>query len=355
MHIINVGINHKTAPISIREKFYLNSTQQDLLLSDLKSNPAIVEAFVISTCNRTEVYVHVIDESFEPEKIVQRICEIREIDYNSGLMGYFYTYTNQEAIRHLFHVSAGLDSLILGERQIFGQMKSAFEKAQKRGFFTKGFNLLSNQAIRVGKKAQNETQIGDGGSSVSWAAITKAEKYLGTLKDKKVLMIGAGKMSKLAVGQISNRGFEKLYVMNRTMEHAQALASVFNAEVASFCDIKETLSSVDLCICSSSAPHYILDRETVAKVMALREDRQLIFMDISMPRNLDPKIAELDNVVLYHIDDLETVVKENKLKRQAAVMAVEEIIDEKLADYYNRLNKSAEAMLDHNINSTEAI
>ena len=135
MHIINVGINHKTAPISIREKFYLNSTQQDLLLSDLKSNPAIVEAFVISTCNRTEVYVHVIDESFEPEKIVQCICDIREIAYNSGLMGYFYTYTNQEAVRHLFHVSAGLDSLVLGERQIFGQMKSAFEKAQKRGFF----------------------------------------------------------------------------------------------------------------------------------------------------------------------------------------------------------------------------
>ena len=127
------------------------------------------------------------------------------------------------------------------------------------------------------------------------------------------------------------------------------------AEVASFCDIKETLSEVDLCICSSSAPHYILDRETVAKVMALREDRQLIFMDISMPRNLDPKIAELDNVVLYHIDDLETVVKENKLKRQAAVKAVEEIISDKLADYYARLNKSAENVFGHDINPTEAI
>ncbi len=355
MQIINVGINHKTAPISIREKFYLNSTQQDLLLSELKSDPAVVEAFVISTCNRTEVYVHVINTAYEPESLVQLICQIRDIAYNSGLMGYFYTHTNQDAVQHLFRVIAGLDSLVLGERQILGQLKSAFEKAQTRGFFVQGFNILSNVAIRVGKKAQNETQIGAGGSSVSWAAITKAEQYLGSLGDKKVLMIGAGKMSKLAVGQISNRGFEKLYVMNRTIAHAEALAELFEAEVVSFCDIKETLGEVDLCICSSSAPHYILDPDTVKRVMELRQGRQLIFMDISMPRNIDPKIAQLENVVLYHIDDLETVVEANRLKRQAAVQAVEGIIADKMNGFYAKLEKLDQRETDDLSSSVETI
>lgn len=339
MEIITVGINHKTAPISIREKFYLNSIQQDLLLSDLKSDPSVVEAFVVSTCNRIEVYVRVIDKDYEPERIVMSICQIREIAYNSGLMGYFYVIINREAVEHLFRVITGLDSLVLGEKQILGQVKSAFEKSQTKGFFGKHFNVLANVAVRTGKKAQHETDISAGGSSISWAAIAKAEKYLGTLSDKSVLMIGAGTMSKLAVGQISNKGFKQLYLMNRTIEHAQALADTYSGEVVSFCDIKEILSAVDLCICSSSAPHYILDTITVEKVMELRERRRLIFMDISMPRNIDPKVAAIDNVVLYHIDDLESVVEENLLKRQAAVQEVEGIIVNKLDEYYSKIGR----------------
>lgn len=339
MEIIVVGINHKTAPISIREKFYLNSTQQDLLLSDLKSDPAVVEAFVLSTCNRTETYVHVINEEYEPERIVMQICQIREIAYNSGLMGYFYVISKREAVEHLLRVTTGLDSLVLGEKQILGQVKIAFEKSQAKRFLGRHFNILSNVAIRTGKKAQHETDISSGGSSISWAAVAKAEKYLGTLSDKSVLMIGAGVMSKLAVGQISNKGFKKLYLMNRTIEHVQVLADAFSGEVVSFCDIKEILSAVDLCICSSSAPHYILDKQTVEKVMELRAGKRLIFMDISMPRNIDPAVASVENVVLYHIDDLESVVQENLMKRQAAVYEVEKIVAAKLDEYYSKITR----------------
>lgn len=347
MDIITVGLNHKTAPISIREKFYLNPIQQDLLLSELKSDPAVIEAFVVSTCNRTETYVRVINENYEPEQIVMKICQIREIAYNSGLMGYFYILTNREAVEHLFRVTTGLDSLVLGEKQILGQMKAAFEKSQSKGFFSKHFNVLANVAVRTGKKAQHETAISSGGSSVSWAAITKAEKYLGPLSDKSVLIIGAGTMSKLAVGQISDKGFKKLYLMNRTIEHAQCLADTFSGEVVSFCDIKEILSEVDLCVCSSSAPHYILDKPTVEKVMELRNHRRLVFMDISMPRNIDPKVATIEEVVLYHIDDLESVVEENLMKRQAAVQEVEKIIAAKLDEYYVKIERlSSEELSD---------
>lgn len=340
MNIFAVGINHKTAPISIREKFYLNSIQQDLLLSELKSDPAVTEAFVASTCNRTEVYVHLIDADYEIENIVMIICQIREIAYSSGLMGHFYVHGGREAVQHLLRVSAGLDSLVIGERQILGQMKSAFEKGQTKGFFFKNFNILSNVAIRTGKKAQTETDIGAGGSSISWAAIMMAERDLGTLVDKSVLMIGAGQMSKLAVGQISNKGFSKLYLMNRTEEHALALATEYSAEVVSFCEMREILTKVDLCLCSSSAPHYVIDRNTVEKAMAERNDRPLIFVDISMPRNIDPKIALVENVSLYHIDDLEPVVEQSLLKRQAAVKEVEQIIAGKIDEFYIKIQKA---------------
>ena len=340
MNIIAVGINHKTAPISIREKFYLTPIQEDLLLSELKSDAAVTEAFVASTCNRTEVYVNVIDADYEIQRVVMIICQIRGIAYNSGLMGYFYTYHDRVAVEHLMQVCAGLDSLVIGERQILGQMKSAFDKGQQKGFFLKNFNILANVAIRAGKKAQAETDIGIGGSSVSWAAIMTAERDLGSLSDKSVLMVGAGKMSKLAVGQISNKGFRKLYVMNRTEQHARDLAARFEAEVVSFCDMKETLALVDLCVCSSSAPHYVIEAGVVEKCMAARGQRPLMFVDISMPRNIDPKIALLDNVSLYHIDDLESVVEESLLKRQAAVTAVNEIIAAKIDEFYTKIEKT---------------
>lgn len=340
MTIIAVGINHKTAPISIREKFYLNSLQQELLLSELKSDAAVTEAFVVSTCNRTEVYVSVIDSDYEIERVVMIICQIREIAYNSGLMGYFYTYHDRQAVGHLLSVCAGLDSLVIGERQILGQMKESFAKGHRKGFFLRNFNVLSNIAIRTGKKAQSETDIGVGGSSVSWAAVTMAERDLGSLSDKSVLMVGAGQMSKLAVGQISNRGFNQLYLMNRTEEHARALAAEYKAQVVSFCDMREILSQVDLCVCSSSAPHYVIDRSTVEKAMAARGGRPLIFIDISMPRNIDPKIALIENTSLYHIDDLEPVVEESLQKRQAAVTQVEEIIAAKIDEFYQKIEKA---------------
>ena len=335
MIISVIGINHKTAPIEIREKFYLNELQQEFLLSNLKLEVNISEAFVLSTCNRTEIYLHSLKE-IDIASIIRMITEVKSLPFQGALSRHFYHLKNEEALHHLFKVTCGLDSQILGEKQILGQVRNALMLAQQKNFFLQPFNILANIVLQTGKKARSETAIDCGGSSISWAAVMKAEKTLGPLCDVKTLVIGAGKMSKLAVGQMVNKGFRELFLMNRTYEHAVHLAEKFSGTVVPFCDIKEILSRVDLCICSSSAPHFILDHETVNKIMPLRGHRRLLFIDISMPRNIDPKISHIEGVTLYSIDDLDSAVERNMKKRQDAVSDVEGIIEGKLKDYYKK-------------------
>lgn len=337
MNIILFGLNHKTAPIDIREKFFLNPLQQDLLLSELKSDPSIAEAFVLSTCNRTEIYLHTINLPHHFESILKLITDIKKIEFLPGFQKYFYLYEKNQALRHLLCVTSGLDSLVLGEKQILGQVKSAFERARDKGMFGRYFNILSNIAIRTAKKAQSETQISYGGSSVSWAAMAMAEELLGTLEGKSILIIGAGKMGELALNQIRNKGVKNIYVMNRTGESAQALAQTCRATAVSFMDIKETLNEVDVCVCAAGAPHYILDRTIIEKVMNLRQNRKLILIDISMPRNIDPYVANVPYVFLSCIDDLNKVVTQTMIKRQSAVELVEKIIDRQLGLFYEKV------------------
>ena len=340
MNLTVIGLNHKTAPIEIREQFYLNETQQELFLSELKNNPGVIEAFIFSTCNRIEVYLHLLRGSIGPEKIIELITTIKKSPQSISFMNHFYRYEGREAVKHLLKVAAGLDSLVLGEKQILGQIKIAFDRARNKGMFSKQFNLLSNIAIRTGKIARNETNICHGGSSISWAAIAKAESVLGSLQDRSLLIIGAGKMGDLAVEQISNKGFKNLFIMNRTQVNAQMIVEKYGGIAAGFCDIKEILSQVDICICCADAPHYIIEKDIAQKVMPQRQNRQLVFVDISMPRNIDPKVTEVDNVVLFKIDDLENVVAENMKKREEAILQVETIIQRKLSEFFEKLNKA---------------
>jgi len=337
-NIYLVGINHRTAPIDIREKFFLTPTEQDLLLSELKNNPSIIEAFVLSTCNRIEVYANVLEGYLPLEDIIRVMTRIKKLQYPSPYTKHFYTYQKRKAVEHLMRVTCGLDSLILGEKQILGQVKAAVERAREQSMFSKRFNILANLALRAGKKTQTETKISSGGSSVSWAAIVKVEEVVGTLEDKSILLIGAGKMSELAVGQIHNKNFRKLYLMNRTEANAKDLAKKYSGEVVGLCDIKEILSVIDICICSSGAPHYILEKSTIERVLDARNGRRLLFIDISMPRNIDPTIAELEGVELFAIDDLNEVVDFNMKIRRKAIHEVEAIISSKLDEYDAKIN-----------------
>lgn len=337
--MIIVGLNHKTAPIEIREKFYLNPAQQDHLLLELKNHPLVSEAFVLSTCNRTEVYLKRADRTIGRDFVLDLIGKVRKTEFASDLVRHVYSYEQADAVEHLLKVSTGLDSLVLGEKQILGQLKKSVDRARELGLLSKYFNILSNIAIRTGKKAQTETDISCGGSSISWAAIEMAQQTLGSLEGKSVLVIGAGKMGELALSNLHQRNVAKIYLMNRTGEKAEALAQQYGGIAASFWDIKDILKEVDVCFCSVGAPHYILDQEKISQIMTLRQGRRLVLIDISMPRNIDPAAAYLPGVHLSSIDALDQVVHANMKRRQEAMLQVQDIIKDKMVEFEQKWQK----------------
>ena len=334
-----VGLSHKTAPIEIREKFYLNPLQQDLLLSELKNHPLITEAFILSTCNRIEIYLKRVDLTVNSFFVISLIAKIKKINFDFDLTSYIYTYENSQALDHLLRVACGLESLVLGEKQILGQIKHAVERARESGTLSRYFNILTNLAIRTGKKAQHETAISNGGSSISWAAIEMAKKAAGNLQDKSVLVIGAGKMGEIALNRLHDLGVNKIFLMNRTGEKAQQLATRYNGVAASFWNIKEILSEVDICFCAVGAPHYILDKEKIVNIMEIRQGRKLVLIDISMPRNIDPEVKTVGSVHLSSIDDLHEVVDTSMKKRENALQEVENIISQKILEFNDKISK----------------
>jgi len=334
-----VGLSHKTAPIEIREKFYLNPLQQDLLLSELKNHPLISEALILSTCNRIEVYLKRVDSSVNASFVINLIARVKKIDFDFDVTPYIYVYENSQALEHLLRVTCGLESLVLGEKQILGQVKHSVERAREAGTLSRYFNILTNLVIRTGKKAQHETAICHGGSSISWAAIEMAQKSVGDLQDKSVLVIGAGKMGEIALNHLHDLGVKKIFLMNRTGEKAQDLAARYNSVPASFWNIKEILSEVDVCFCAVGAPHYLLDKEKIANIMQTRHDRKLVLIDISMPRNIDPEVKTLPGVHLSAIDDLHEVVDNSMKKRESALQEVEAIIRQKVLEFNEKVSK----------------
>ncbi len=334
-----IGLNHKTAPIHIREKFYLNPQQQDLFLTTLKNHPLVSECFVLSTCNRVEVYLKKGNACVDSAFVVDMIARVKKIRLDFDYTAYIYVHESRQAYEHLFKVACGLDSLVLGEKQILGQVKTAVERARQMGTLSRYFNILTNIAVRAGKKAHHETAISHGGSSISWAAIETAQRMLGSLSGKSALVIGAGKMGEMALTHMRHKSLVKMYLMNRTGEKAGALAAQYNGIAASFFDIKDILCEVDLCICSVGAPHYILDKEQIAKVMAARSNRPLLFIDISMPRNIDPAVADIPGAHLRFIDDLDQVVDAGMKKRVQAMTEVEAIIRKKILEFDAKITK----------------
>jgi glutamyl-tRNA reductase len=342
MNIVVVGISHKTASVETREKFYLKEAEREILLSELKNDAAVAEALVLSTCNRSEIYAH-LSEGHSPEHLIRYFLKVKKSKEWPQMQPYFYRFSGREAVCHLFRVTSGLESLVVGEQQILGQVKSAVDLARRQGMLGRPFNILSALAIRAGKKAQHETSIGGGGMSVSWAAVAMAQQYFGSLQDKSVLIIGAGKMGYLAADQIKKKDIGHIYVMNRSSENARRMVDRFSATAVSFWNIKDVLRQVDVCICSAGAPHYLLEKKLVEEVMSLRRDRKLLCLDISIPRNIEPAVSEVNNVSLVTMDDLNGVVAGGMHQRLCAVTAVEAIIEKKVKEYYHKIVKTVPA------------
>ncbi len=340
MNLIVVGMNHKTSPIEIREKFYLREAERELLLCALKSHPSVCEAMVLSTCNRTEIYARMIES--DADILLGVLLRLKNLDLTVETRKLFYARYGRFAAEHLLRVSVGLDSLILGEKQILGQIKDAAELSREKGMMAKTFNILSQVALRAGKKARSETLIDSGGSSISWAAVASAQKVLGSLEGKSVLIIGAGKMGQLALRHLREKKAGDIYVTNRTCQNAVSLAEAYGAIAVSFLESGDFLKEVDVCICSAGAPHYILEKDMIEKIMIARQNRSLLLIDISIPRNIQPSIVALNNISLLAIDDLDKVIVENLNTRKAAVVAVERIVSQKIEEFYSKIQKTRE-------------
>ena len=318
MHLTVIGLNHTTAPINIREKFSLSKDAIRLKLLENDLN----EAVLLSTCNRTELYISDNGDSIE---------HIKDLFFNCA-EGYMYTFDGVNCIRHLFEVAAGLDSLILGEGQILSQVKEAYALAKDLGVTGTVLNTLFNRAIAVGKRVRAETKIACNSVSVSYAAVKLAAEKLGGLDGRKALIFGAGKMAELTVQHLLSHGVEKIFVANRHLERAQALASKIGGEAIAWDETDRCADDIDVIVTSTGAPHYVIKTQRAQQIMAQRKGRPVFIIDIAVPRDVDPEVGKIDGITLYNIDDLEAVVDEHfKQRREEAELAKTIISDETAA------------------------
>lgn len=332
MHVIVVGINHKTAPVEIRERLTFDPSQLGDAMVQLQGKKSILENVILSTCNRTEIYA-VVDQihtgRYYIKEFLSQWFQIEKDEFTPFL----FIYEEDGALEHLFKVACGLNSLILGETQILGQVRTSFLTAQEEKTSGTVFNQLFKQAITLAKKAHSNTDIGANAVSVSYAAVELAKKVFGTIENKHVLILGAGKMGELAIENLHGNGATNVTVVNRTYEKAKDLASRFQGKAKSMDELQKALMEADILISSTGAKDFVLSKQMVEQIEKKRKGKPLFMVDIAVPRDLDPAIAELEGVFLYDIDDLEGIVQANLQERQKAADIIMLMIEEEIVEY----------------------
>lgn len=332
MHVIVVSLNYRTAPVEIREKLAFKEDQVGDAMVALNKEKSILENVIVSTCNRTELYV-VADQLHTGRYYVKRfVSNWFSVDLED-VTKHVEIYEDKDAIQHLFRVSAGLDSMVLGETQILGQVKDAFQIAQKKEASGLIFNQLFKQAITAAKRGHRDTDIGEHAVSISYAAVELSKTIFGQLKNQHVVILGAGKMGELAVQNLHGSGVEKITVVNRTYSKAEELADRFNGEAQPLEQFESVLAHADILITSAGSNDFVLNKDQMANLLKKRNGKPIFLVDIAVPRNLDPAIDELDDVFLYDIDDLQGIVDQNLSERQKAAAEIEKMIDEELNEF----------------------
>jgi glutamyl-tRNA reductase len=332
MHILMIGLNYKTAPVEIRERLTFNETDLGEAMKKLQTKKSILENIIISTCNRTEIYA-VVDQLHTGRYYIKEfLSEWFGID-QKDFSPYLFFGEDNGAVEHLFKVACGLDSMILGETQILGQVRSSFLLAQQVETTGTVFNHLFKQAVTVAKRGHSETDIGANAVSVSYAAVELAKKIFGSLENKHVLIFGAGKMGELAAQNLHGNGVKKVTVINRTYEKAVDLATRFDGTAKTLEELQTTLVEADILISSTGAKDFVISKEMMVKVEKMRKGKPLFMVDIAVPRDLDPKIADLENVFLYDIDDLEGIVEANLQERKKAAEKIMNMIKKEMAEF----------------------
>ncbi len=336
MALFACGLSHRTAPVELREQLAVDEDKLRELLHDIQATGAVAETVILSTCNRVEVY-GVADVPGEGRTVAfGHLCRHRGLG-PAGLEPYLYMHLDGDAVRHVFRVAASLDSMLVGEPQILGQVKDAFALAQSCETVGPTLHSLFTQAFAVAKRVRTETDIGRHAVSVSFAAVELAKKIFDGLRGRAVLLLGAGKMGELAARQLVDHGAFPIYVVNRTWSRAQELARSLAGSPVPFDELTTALCAVDIAITSTGAPAPIVSRPMVAQVMQQRGARPLFFIDIAVPRDVEPTVGELADVYCYDIDDLRQVIDANLRERAREAERAEALVDREVAKFLARL------------------
>lgn len=332
MSIIVVGLSHKTAVTECRAKFTFPEATIPTALGKLMSYPGVTESLIVSTCNRVEIYASVKETAQGTESIKQFISDYHGLT-REDLDKSLYVYTEGEGARHVFRVASSLDSLVVGEPQILGQLKDAFEIALQAKTTSTVLNKLLKKAISVAKRVRTETRLAEGAVNISYAAVELAKKIFGGLEGKSVLLLGAGEMAELAARHLINNKVDKIMVANRTFERAEELAREFKGDAIRFEHFPSTMTIADIVICSTGAQKPVVTYDIVKQVVKERRHRPIFMIDISMPPNIDASCDKLDGVYLYNIDALQTVVNTNVQGRQQEAEKAEDIVQQEVETY----------------------
>lgn len=332
MHTIVVGLNYKTAPVEVREKFSITEEALAEAMRALQNEKSILENVIVSTCNRTEVYA-VVDQLHTGRHYIKQFLANWFNMPVAEFENHLYIRENDQSMQHLFKVTSGIDSMVLGETQILGQVKHNFLEAQQIGTTGTLFNRLFKQSVTFAKKAHGETAIGENAVSVSYAAVELAKKIFNTLDKTHVAILGAGKMGELAMENLYGSGVGKVTVVNRTMEKAETLADKFQGTAKSMQELQCTLLEADILITSTGAKDYVIDYDLMRYVEKMRKGKPLFMVDIAVPRDIDPKISELQSVFLYDIDDLQGIVEANLAERERAANEITQMIDTEIHEF----------------------
>jgi glutamyl-tRNA reductase len=334
MELVVVGLNHITAPIEIRECLAFPENKMEEALSRVHAIPSVKENMIVSTCNRVEVYA----AARQTEKAILDIKQFLSQYHGVALKEFeknLYSHIGEEAVKHVFRVASSLDSMVKGEPQILGQMKSAYQMATETKVSGLVIHRLLHRAFHVAKRVRSETKIGNSAVSVSSVAVELAQKIFGTLEKKTVLLIGAGEMCELAARHLVTGGVGKVLVTNRTYERAAALAQEFNGEALPFDEIVQGLKKVDIVISATDSRQPLIRHDQVAKVIKERKQKPIFFIDIADPRDIEPSVENIENVYLYNIDDLRKVADENIQDREKEAQKAETVVEEEVVKFTN--------------------
>jgi len=335
--IINIGMNHETAPVELRECIAADPETTRRILSALRELPSIREGLFLSTCNRIEVLFTTEQVAEAKRGILSLLSGLGQVP-NEALSGCFYSLEGLDAVKHIFRVASSLDSMVVGEPQILGQIKDAYQRATQEKTSGVIVNRLMHRAFHVAKRVRTETGICESAVSISYAAVELAKKIFHSLEEKTVLLIGAGEMAELAARHLVSNGVSSMQVTNRTFERAVRMAEQFHGRPVAFDEIERQLLEVDIVVCSTASPEHIITFEQVKKLLRKRRNRPLFFIDIAVPRDVEPRVNTLANVYVYDIDDLKGVIALNVEQRKREAIKAERIVKEEVLKFGQWLN-----------------